>query len=62
VKRAVLFVAGAVVLGLVIGLYSWIALFASSSTSNIEGPSTGYLTDSKGNEMKIWIPRLGSLT
>ena len=43
-KRLVLFVVGAVVLGLVIGLYSWNALFASSSNSNIEGPSSGYLT------------------
>jgi hypothetical protein len=43
-KRLVLLGALAVVLGLVIGLYSWNALFASSSNSNIEGPSSGYLT------------------
>ena len=43
-KKIVLLVAGAVVLVSVLGLYYWNTLFASSSTSNIEGPSSGYLT------------------
>ena len=43
-KRLVLLGALAVVLVSVLGLYYWNILFASSNTSNIEGPSSGYLT------------------
>ena len=36
-------IAVAVILGSVLGLYYWNALSSSSSTLNIEGPSSGYL-------------------
>ena len=63
-KRLVLLVALAVVVVSVLGLYYWNTLFASSNTSNIEGPSPSYLTDLRGNEMKIFLvstdnPRYG---
>jgi len=46
-KRLVLLVALAVVLVSILGLHY---LFASSNTSNIEGPSSGYLTYPLGEE------------
>jgi hypothetical protein len=43
-KRLVLLVAGAVVLGSVLGLYYWNTLLVPFRTSNIECPNSGYLT------------------
>ena len=49
-KRFVLLVAGAVVLGSVLGLHYWNTLLVPFRTSNIEGPSSGYLVYYSNNE------------
>ena len=65
-KRLVLLGALAVVLVSILGLYYWNTLFASSNTSNIEGPSSGYLFYYSNNEETMIFlvstdnPRYGS--